>query len=48
VAECVKLKPVLLAEAQKIIPIFNYCILNDDIILFSVEGDIIHKDLNMS
>jgi len=43
--ECVKLKLRLLAEAQKVVPIFKQSTLKDDIIMFSVGGDIISNSL---
>jgi hypothetical protein len=46
--ECVKLKRRLLAEDQKVVPIFKQSTLKDDIITFSVGGDIINKSLKMA
>jgi len=47
-AECVKLKLRLLAEDQKIVPIFKQSTLKDDIIMFSAGGDIIINGLKMA
>jgi len=46
--ECVKLKLRLLAEDQKVVPIFKQSTLKDDIITFSVGGDIINRSLKMA
>lgn len=43
--ERVKLKLRLLAEDQKVVPIFEQSTLKDDIIMFSIGGDIINNDL---
>ena len=47
-AECVKLKLRLLAEYQKVLPIFKQSTLKDDIIMFSVGGEIINSSLKMA
>jgi len=43
--EYVKLKLRLLAEDQKVVPIFKQSTLKDDIITFSVGGEIINISL---
>jgi hypothetical protein len=43
--ECVKLKLRLLAEDQKVVPISKQSTLKDNIIMFSVGGDIINNGL---
>jgi len=46
--ECIKLKLRLLAKDQKVVPIFKQFTLKDDIITFSVGGDIINNSLKMA
>jgi len=38
----------LLEEDQKVVPIFKQSTLKDDIIMFSVRGDIINRSLKMA